>query len=355
MLAVIAGIVFLTGCDAAGSNSDGDVVGGVDLDVLFAPARSAEINAAASVWSQRNPAAAGVSLVLEGEVSHPFAPGWTSDLRVFAHEVDGYTHYGAVVAPSSDPDEVRPVLLYLHGGDAGVDISDVALAMAVTPEMRDEYVVVVPSFRSEPLAVGDDILLSEGPPSPWDRDVDDTIALLNVALENTPAADPERVVVVGFSRGATVGLIAAARDERIDGVVNFFGPMDFLGAFAREVTRDMLRDDLPALPGIRTINETLLEPLQDGETTIEQVRLDLIRRSPVYFVDRLPPVQIHHGLNDPIVPPAEAEALADAFNASGRTNYEAYYYPGGGHDPLTLDGALDRLKTFLLQWTNPPA
>ena len=99
----------------------------------------------------------------------------------------------------------------------------------------------------------------------------------------------------------------------------------------------------------------MLEPLQAGDLSIDDVRLDLIRRSSVYFVDRLPPVQIHHGLNDPIVPPAEGEALADAFESAGRSDYEAYFYPGGGHDPLTLDGALDRLQTFLLQWTNPPA
>ncbi|MEX0599534.1 MAG: hypothetical protein WD205_02750, partial [Rhodothermales bacterium] len=109
---------------------------------------------------------------------------------------------------------------------------------------------------------------------------------------------------------------------------------------------------------------------QARELAMSEVRVDLIRRSPVYFADRLPAVQIHHGLNDPIVPPAEAQQLVDALErdaldgdargddelgGAGRTSYEAYFYPSGGHDPLSLNGALDHLTTFLRQWTNLPA
>lgn len=345
--------LWLAACSAVGSDT-GDVVSGVDLDELFAPVARNEVARASAGWTGRDASARAIELVVEAQISHPFAPGWRSDVRVYGHEVDGFTHYGAVVVPTSEPERKRPVLLYLHAGDAGVHLSDVALALAVSPVIRDEYIVVVPSFRSERLEVDGAEFESDGAPSPWDRDVDDTIGLLNVAFETTPAADPDRVVVLGLSRGASVGLLTAIRDERVDGVVSFFGPTDFLGPFARDVTRDLLRNDAPNLPGIDHLNETLLQPLRRGDLGIDEVRLNLIRRSPVYFVDRLPAVQIHHGLADPIVPHAEAQALADALSEAG-ADHEAYFYEGGGHDPLSLSGAFDRVTTFLLQWTDPPA
>jgi len=346
-------ILVLSGCSLAGD--DGDVAAGVDLDELFAPAQPAEIQRAAEAWVDRDVTVRAVELVQEAVVTDPFGQDWHADVRVYGHEVDGATHFGAVVVPSDERGRARPVLLFLHGGDDGVSLSQVALALAFQPEMREEYIVVVPSFRSEPLVVGERTFQSDGPSSPWDRDVDDSIALLNVALETTPAADGDRIVALGFSRGAAVGLLAAIRDERIDGVAAFFGPADFLGPFARDLARDMLRNDLPSLPGIRHLDMTLLEPLQEGELGMEEARIDLIRRSAVYFADRLPAVQVHHGLDDSIVPPSESERLADALDAAGRADYEVHFYESGVHDPLSLQGALDRLETFLLSWVDPPA
>ena len=78
---------------------------------------------------------------------------------------------------------------------------------------------------------------SEGLPSPWDRDVDDTMSLLSVAFEHVPELDEERVAILGSSRGGAVALLAAVRDRRIDAGVEFFGPTDFFGEYAREISR----------------------------------------------------------------------------------------------------------------------
>jgi hypothetical protein len=48
---------------------------------------------------------------------------------------------------------------------------------------QDGFVFVAPSFRSEPLDFGGTPYVSAGEPSPWDRDVDDALALLNAAIE----------------------------------------------------------------------------------------------------------------------------------------------------------------------------
>ena len=67
------------------------------------------------------------------------------------------------------------------------------------------------------------------------QNVDDTISLLSVALEQAPELDEERVAIVGFSRGGGVGLLTAARDPRIDAVVEFFGLTDLFDEYAREI------------------------------------------------------------------------------------------------------------------------
>jgi len=173
----------------------------------------------------------------------------------------------------------------------------------------DDYVFVIPSFRAERLTFGGVNYLSDGPPSPWDRDVDDALALLNVAVATTPEADDTRVGVIGFSRGACVAMLMAERDPRIDVVVEFFGPTDFFGPFVQEVTREALLGTLRDLPGLAYLNNTLIQPLKNGDLTIDEVRLEMVRRSPVYFAELLPQLQVHHGTADNTVPVGEAERL----------------------------------------------
>ena len=102
------------------------------------------------------------------------------------------------------------------------------------PGQDDDLIEVIETGEIPQLAV-EGRFLSEGPPSPWDRDVDDTISLLSVALEQAPELDEERVAIVGFSRGGAVGLLTAARDPRIDAVVEFFGLTDLFDEYAREI------------------------------------------------------------------------------------------------------------------------
>ena len=141
----------------------------------------------------------------------------------------------------------------------------------------------------------------------------------------------------------------AVRDRRIDAVVEFFGPTDFFGPFVRGVVEDALRGRPRDLPGLTYLDAQFIQPLQRGELTIQDVRPELIRRSAVYFVDRLPQVQVHHGTADSIVPVSQAQSLIDAMRAAGRTApaFEFYLYPGGGLDPISLVGSLDRTVLFL--------
>jgi dipeptidyl aminopeptidase/acylaminoacyl peptidase len=82
---------------------------------------------------------------------------------------------------------------------------------------------------------------------------------------------------------------------------------------------------------------------------MEEARLELIRRSPVYFAGRLPRVQLHHGTEDLLVPVSQAQRLIEAMQGLGRgaPDFEHYISQGGGHHPLSLPGSLERAQRFL--------
>ncbi|MBI2072143.1 MAG: hypothetical protein HYT81_03725 [Gemmatimonadetes bacterium] len=103
------------------------------------------------------------------------------------------------------------------------------------------------------------------------------------------------------------------------------------------------------LPGLADLDARFIQPLKRGELTVQDVRPELIRRSPVYFVDRLPQVQVHHGTADSTVPVSQAVRLVEVMEqAGGRApGFEYYLYEGGGHNPLSLFGSLDRTVAFL--------
>ena len=113
-----------------------------------------------------------------------------------------------------------------------------------------------------------------------------------------------------------MALLMGIRDERIDRIVEFFGPTDFFDVFVQDVVEEALLGSLRDLPALDFLNEELIQPLRRGELTIPQVRPELVRRSPVLFADRLPPLQMHHGDMDDVVEVSQAQSLIAAIEAS---------------------------------------
>jgi dipeptidyl aminopeptidase/acylaminoacyl peptidase len=339
-------LVLASACDDAAGPGD-RIVEGVDLDLLFAEPSQAEIDGIADEWAGRD---ISVQNVQEVVTSAEIIGDVPATLRVVSQDVGGVTHYGAILVPDGAGAGSLPVLVYTHGGDGGVDVDELlSLLPLILGDLVAEFVLAAPAFRSEPLVFDGVEYLSEGTASPWDLDVDDALALLNAVLATTPEADPGRIAVVGFSRGACVALLMAERDARIDPVVEFFGPTDFLGPFVQEVVEEALRGSPRDLPGLAYLDSAFIQPLKNGELTIEDVRPELVRRSPVYFAQRLPQVQVHHGSEDETVPVGEAQRLIEVMQGLGRgePEFEFYLYEGGTHDPLTLSGSIPRTRDFL--------
>jgi len=347
--------LLLSACSGSptGPKPTDNIVEGVNLTQVFKAPSAAEIGAISDEWEARDVSARDVQVM---RTSAQTVGATSVTVKIVAHTVGSYRHFGAVIAPLDKPIGSLPILVYSHGGDSGENLS---LTLNFLPSqlatLVGEFVVVVPSFRSEPLIYGGHAYVSEGSPSPWDHDVDDALALLNAAIEITPSADPAHIGVLGFSRGAGVGMLMAIRDPRIDAVVEFFGPTDFFGTYMQTLTEEALRDSLRDLPGLNYLNSAFIQPLKNGTITIADFRKEIVRRSAVLFADRLPQLQVHHGTADSTVEFSQAESLRDAMHKVGRgePEFEFYAYEGGVHDFTTLTGSLDRGVAFLQRLRTP--
>ena len=337
-------MMLVLGCDTTDSNDEG--IGGVDLDALFGAPTPAEVESVRAEWASRDVSPVDVQ-VLATDTLEAF--GVSQRVQVVSHEVAGITHIGAIVVPIADPAASLPVVVYNHFGDEGVNLEETLAVISFGfSGINTDFIFVVPSFRDETLTADGMTYRSDGPASPWNFDVDDSIALLNVALELVPQADASRIGTIGVSRGGAVSLIMAARDPRIDFVVNYFGPTNFLLDSSREETESALQGDQRDLPGLSYLNSNWLLPYRDGEKTLEEVRLEYIRRSPVFFSESLPAVQVHHGTLDDIVPVEHAQSLEEVFMRDGKpeTEYDVYLYPGAGHDLIEMPESFARAAAF---------
>jgi dipeptidyl aminopeptidase/acylaminoacyl peptidase len=310
------------------------------LDGLFAPPTEAERRAIMEEWKRLEPPPAeAVRVEWEKE---------EEDGRrtlVISHVVQGARHFGAVRIPAHTAGERLPVLVVAHGGDRGASgyhfLRDGPLATG--------WIQVVPSFRSERLFITPfRIYRSEGASRPWDGDVVDAMALLDAVLQTLPQADSARVAVFGHSRGGGVALLMAMRDPRVKAAVSVAAPTDFFLPEVRRIAERGLSWPIPPLPGANFLADSVLFALRDERITTENARFELLRRSPAWFPELLPPTQLHHGERDGVVAHVHGlrlEQLAERYHSAA--DVEFHSYPEGRHRTRTLRGAVERAEAFL--------
>jgi dipeptidyl aminopeptidase/acylaminoacyl peptidase len=133
-------------------------------------------------------------------------------------------------------------------------------------------------------------------------------------LADTRRADPARTVISGASAGGFTALCALALSDIFVAGSCVSGIVDLLQF--RQQTHKFQRQELDRLIG----------PLPDSLPSYES-------RSPVNLVDQIDrPVFLAHGLNDPVVPAAAVQALAQALRTSG-TPHVARFFEHEGHPP----------------------
>lgn len=315
------------------------------LDTLFASPTADEIEAVLAEWRTRELQPSNVEIVYSTRVDFS---GDVFDLHVLQHEVHGERHYGAIISPSDGGAECCAVIVQARGVSWNYGPMTIGGGLRASDILRDrraDVIYVVPSFRGETLIVDDREFRSAGDPTDsWDGATDDAIALLNVALSQYPAADPERICALGGSRGGSVVLLMGIRDSRIKCVVAIAAPTDWFihmsekGWTMAEVTRQALRiRATPDMSGGQFIRRYLRRTIE-GETNVRAIRLKMVAASPMYFADRLPLTQAHYGVEDEIVPIANGRALVG-------NRVEVLFHANMGHDVNTANAAA---RLFLL-------
>ena len=320
-----------------------------DLTPLFEAPTAQEIAQVRADWATRPIVDEGFQLEASGFDSNG------AQVDIVSHIVDGARHFAAIRYPQNfDPSLVYRTVLLCHGGVFGVDLQGITNLLGLLSGgcLEGDSFLVIPSFRSETLQTGfAGSFTSGGTPSPANRDVDDTLSLLTVALRNYPQMDDARVVAWGVSRGAAVAMIAAVRDDRIRRVVNNFGFTDFSLPSVRARV-DAIQNQGAQATGIGAIVwESSIEPWLNGTLTLSEARSEWIKRSVCYFADELPELQVHHGLADTLVDASHTTVLLDALSSEGASfpEVQGFFYPGGQHNVNSFIGYAPRAVDFLCQ------
>lgn len=265
----------------------------------------------------------------------------SNKLYILSHQVEGLTHYGAVVVPVNSRSRKLPVIVFATGGDGmhkEFDISqDFNHAAAQFPGLLgkgfdDRFIVVIPSFRGQQLIIGNKKYPSDGNVSDaFGGATTDALAFLNVTIKTFGQADERRIAIYGGSRGGAVALLASARDQRIKKAIVVAAPTDMKALY------QLYPDQFKLL----FFNDLLSGKIAEGEA-----RKKFISISPIYFVRELPQVQLHHDNNDPFVPAEFARKLSGDMTASGGA-VDAYFYNEGIHGFWSDENFWTRVQEFI--------
>jgi dipeptidyl aminopeptidase/acylaminoacyl peptidase len=158
-------------------------------------------------------------------------------------------------------------------------------------------------------------------------DVEDTVAAVQ-GLADAGVADGRRLAIEGGSAGGWTVLSALTRTDAFACGVSLFGVAELLG-FVQE-THDFESRYIDGLVG----------PLPEARELYEE-------RAPLSHVGELScPVLLLQGLDDPIVPPAQAERFRDALIAKGLPH--AYRpYAGESHGFRKRESIIDAAESSL--------
>ncbi|MRV76774.1 prolyl oligopeptidase family serine peptidase [Duganella sp. FT92W] len=224
------------------------------------------------------------------------------DCFAFTYKVDGLTVDGHVVKPKRNDGRKLPVLVFNRGGN--IRREPLSLRELVRDQMQwadQGYIVISSQYRG----VGHDEF--------GGRDVNDVMALLPV-IDGMPEADPEKIGMIGISRGNIMTYLAAARSRRIKAIAIWGGVSDLL-------------TELPRRPEMERVMERLIP---DYENNREQALKD---RSVLYWLDRIDPklpVLLLHGDADVQVSKENAVVMAQKLKEREQP-YKLVIYPNGDH------------------------
>jgi hypothetical protein len=139
------------------------------------------------------------------------------------------------------------------------------------------------------------------------------------------------------------------------GPVDWFNLMGQFGFTQQEFANaGLINHSSPFQIGGQFIEWFLIKSTK-GQEDLGKVRSRLIASSPLYFLDRLPVVQAHYGIEDGIVPMSNGKAIQRELNKRPKEEAQAvFFHADAGHhlDPMI---AFEKSRDFLKQMLKQPA
>ncbi len=271
--------------------------------------------------------------VLAESTSHPLDPAWVSPPRPLTwHDTSGLRVHGLLHEPrnpeATAPEGTRPPLVVMaHGGP--------------TSRTQATFSSTVQFWTTRGFAV---LLVDYSGSSGYGRayrdrlrgrwgelDIDDCVSGARTLAE-TGAVDGERMVIRGGSAGGYTVLRAMTTSSAFAAGTSLFGISDLTTLMA---DTHKFESQYP---------QRLVAPWPEGSETYRE-------RSPVHHVTELHgQLLLLQGAEDRAVPLAQAEAMAAAMVASGRS-VELQVYEGEGHGFRRRETLVDALERELAFYT----
>jgi len=216
---------------------------------------------------------------------------------------DGLEVVGFVVKPKGN-DVTYPILIYNRGGNREFGKIEDPTLTYLSYLSANGYVVVASQYR------GNDG--GQGREEFGGSDINDVLNLIPL-VENLPFVTPEKIVMLGYSRGGMMTYIAISMTEKVKAAVVVGGVTDCIqGYYERK----------------KKMKQVYIE-LIGG--TPEQKEAEYQKRSAYFWPEKInTPVLILHGGDDWRVKVTQAEKLAEKLEELGKT-YELVVYHGGSH------------------------
>jgi len=257
-----------------------------------------------TVYADVYPQLDGFSSV--GVVEVTWTDGVEYEVQIYSYASGSLEVMCEAVFPGGSGESAVPTLVLCHGGINGVTNRMRLKALELA---NDGYLVIMPSYRGENGSDGEiEVALGE---------VDDVLNCINL-LRCNQSVDSSRLAVIGTSHGALIAALAASRDPEIPAVVCGYGVMDIVGWwYYLQDTGQYEEDDLSR----RIYGGGPLDH-PDEFAARSAIRVACIME---------PPVMLVTGDSDTLVPVSQQEAMVDAFNRCGKTNYLYNKYTDAGH------------------------
>ena len=249
----------------------------------------------------------------------------------FRYNVDDLTVAGYYLKPKSATAQKLPVIIFNRGGNAQFGSVVFAQKIEFIGELASKgFIVIGSQYRGASSRFID----NNGNDEFGGADVNDVLALLPI-IEQLPNADPDRIAMIGWSRGAMQSYRVAQNTDKLKAIVGIAGNADAEKALAwRPEMEKVYQKRIPNF----AINR----------------EAELKKRSVIHWAEQLPrstPILLVHGTADKRVNVEQSRLLANRL-VELEHPHKLVIYPDDNHGlihnrPAMLKEVLDWLNTHL--------